>query len=635
MYVFFAAFPRLLLIIPTGHGNPSMLRDFGRSEKKSPYATAETRRGNLDQDQCSIQKPRHPPQVAYAYETSSLAPSETASFRQREAELRTIEKRFGDALSRRKLPNNMISRFKEDFTEPDSSRSGRASFMAKIHLSVPRLSKASNKAHHENDRGHCLDHSSSGPVTIKSNDSGRSTRRFNSERSQNLPASPTPDEQIERGKSASDLWQRAVRLEAEEREGSHKESSARGSEQIRHTSSKKSSNLLSGKWRGRSRQSSLSSHSTFQEPSRLTPHADELVSSEAKDHLGMLIQRWEAQMLQNKHASSSSNATLTRRKLTKPPQAWAKYPSHTQDKRTAHATLEDLVTSKDFAIRGQPSSVPVKWTTDKSPSMMGEELAESGSRQLAGRFGKVVKSGLGRLFPIRSSVVEDISNTMFGHRSSSRPGGVLEYPELEILPTEAGYRELNALETEITNIKRGTRVSGPHDEEKRRSTRSMGSRVSAMMLEGMSKAEDTCGVLHSSVDMIRSPTTPSLSHERNTRGGSTTTPDVFVTPLSSLAQGEITWENASVDLDPNKDKAYAILRKARSTVDLGGLASSTSMGRSVSQPLTTGNLDDIYEELQRLRDQRHNTISSIVVTPVNSLATMPERGLHRGSTPAR
>ncbi|RSL64537.1 hypothetical protein CEP54_004643 [Fusarium duplospermum] len=68
---------------------------------------------------------------------ASRSQSECASFLQREAELGTIERRFGDLLARRKSKSQYMSRFREEFNEPSLGQSTRKSFMSKIHLTVP------------------------------------------------------------------------------------------------------------------------------------------------------------------------------------------------------------------------------------------------------------------------------------------------------------------------------------------------------------------------------------------------------------------------------------------------------------------------------------------------------------------
>ncbi|RTE78568.1 hypothetical protein BHE90_006953 [Fusarium euwallaceae] len=88
-------------------------------------------------------------------DTASRSQSECASFLQREAELGTIERRFGDLLARRKSKSRYMSRFREEFNEPSLGQPVRKSFMSKIHLTVPIRFKWQQS----------LKHAYSGPAT--------------------------------------------------------------------------------------------------------------------------------------------------------------------------------------------------------------------------------------------------------------------------------------------------------------------------------------------------------------------------------------------------------------------------------------------------------------------------------------
>ncbi|KAJ4320453.1 hypothetical protein N0V84_005844 [Fusarium piperis] len=72
-----------------------------------------------------------------APDITSPSQSECASFLQREAELGTIERRFGDLLTRKKSKRQYTSRFREEFNRPSIEQPVRKSFMSKIHLTVP------------------------------------------------------------------------------------------------------------------------------------------------------------------------------------------------------------------------------------------------------------------------------------------------------------------------------------------------------------------------------------------------------------------------------------------------------------------------------------------------------------------
>ncbi|KAI8673461.1 hypothetical protein NCS55_00666300 [Fusarium keratoplasticum] len=83
----------------------------------------------------------------------SRSQSECASFLQRETELGTIERRFGDLFSRKKPNSQYTSRFREEFNEPSLGQPVRKSFMSKIHLTVPIRFKASSRSLGDHDEG--------------------------------------------------------------------------------------------------------------------------------------------------------------------------------------------------------------------------------------------------------------------------------------------------------------------------------------------------------------------------------------------------------------------------------------------------------------------------------------------------
>ena len=76
-----------------------------------------------------------PAQVAH--DAASLNQSESASFLQREAELRTIERRFSQALTHKKPEKKASTRFREEFARSAPQPVDRSYFRSKIHLTIP------------------------------------------------------------------------------------------------------------------------------------------------------------------------------------------------------------------------------------------------------------------------------------------------------------------------------------------------------------------------------------------------------------------------------------------------------------------------------------------------------------------
>jgi hypothetical protein len=129
--------------------------------------------------------------------------------------------------------------------------------------------------------------------------------------------------------------------------------------------------------------------------------------------------------------------------------AWGRYPSHSRPDRTFSAGHQDSVTTRDFALEAaikfamgkntdsdednidpveRPASPPLLPGQKKRKKKVGSHrIAKSNSMT----FGKNFLKNYARIF--RSQSIE-FQKYGYGHRSSITGGGVLEYPELEILP---------------------------------------------------------------------------------------------------------------------------------------------------------------------------------------------------------
>ncbi|RDA91693.1 hypothetical protein CP533_2317 [Ophiocordyceps camponoti-saundersi (nom. inval.)] len=121
------------------------LRDFGLSEGPSSYATAE-------EDETSTASFKdtaflsQAPQARLGPDSKSVTHSEPNSFHQREAELRSVEQRFGQLSSRKQADAPLHSRFREEFSQSAVRRPPKTSFMRKIQYSLSRLSRVGSEA---------------------------------------------------------------------------------------------------------------------------------------------------------------------------------------------------------------------------------------------------------------------------------------------------------------------------------------------------------------------------------------------------------------------------------------------------------------------------------------------------------
>jgi hypothetical protein len=132
-----------------------------------------------------------------------------------------------------------------------------------------------------------------------------------------------------------------------------------------------------------------------------------------------------------------------------PPESWAKWPSFARGERVGSAGDADMVERRDFAVKKTYADGRTYWCTDKIA--MDDEDDEKRSHRSHVRWSRALKSGMGMITRAQSGLM--MMENRGVRRSSVRHMPRLEYPELEILPTEAGFREIRALEGEIELMK--------------------------------------------------------------------------------------------------------------------------------------------------------------------------------------
>ncbi|XP_014560832.1 hypothetical protein COCVIDRAFT_88097 [Bipolaris victoriae FI3] len=126
--------------------------------------------------------------------------------------------------------------------------------------------------------------------------------------------------------------------------------------------------------------------------------------------------------------------------------AWGRYPSHTREERTGSAGKVDDVQPRDFALEvAIKSTAPIDDEdlvdpTQRRPStplLPGEKKKKKklGSMRMARSssmtFGKALMRNYSKMFKSQST---EFRRHGRGHRSSIASGGILEHPELELLP---------------------------------------------------------------------------------------------------------------------------------------------------------------------------------------------------------
>ncbi|KAH9893845.1 hypothetical protein F4778DRAFT_784333 [Xylariomycetidae sp. FL2044] len=406
-----------------------------KMSETSSYKTAFTDAAHQD---TPIVKPKPRISAPSADDVSSVAISETPSFKQREAELKSIEQRFANSRIGRENSSPAVSKFHEHFDEPRTS-SARQSLLSLFHLAVPKKAKASTK--HEN----------------REQEEGNSNRRFSrlkpgdwnfrkggSDTSRLTPVGQTPVNE-----SASDIWQRMFVREAELRGSQGKGSSPSPVAGPTSHRAELSQNTAAS-------QAPISVREATPCPS--TAHSTGYKTAE---YFRGWMNQLGAKGIQPRGVTASLGSGRLEQGITTPPKSWSRWPSHTRQARSSSAGPRDGVITRDFATRQDPN-LEGELSSAVSPMTTSTTNLSTIPRTLSSQFGKAWKDGLGKI----GLAKEDSANS---HSASSRKAPKnqqLEYPELELLPTREGFKELEALEREIEELKRasyteesGSRVS--------------------------------------------------------------------------------------------------------------------------------------------------------------------------------
>lgn len=154
------------------------------------------------------------------------------------------------------------------------------------------------------------------------------------------------------------------------------------------------------------------------------------------------------------HDSHQGRRTLLS-SYTMPPASWSKWSFYNRAERAAGAGPDDKVKPRDFAVAASLGDGRIFWVTDKTPAEK-EPIARSFSRRLV----HGVKSGFENLLAPKTASAGRVKIPAKVKRRY-RSSGQLEYPELEIMATEGGYRELKALERAIESMKTGQPAERP------------------------------------------------------------------------------------------------------------------------------------------------------------------------------
>lgn len=404
--------------------------------------------------------------------------SDTSSLLRREAELGTIEQRFRDSYLRKGPLAPVKSKFHEVFYEshnaanknqllsrlyPTVSTKGMTTaienydgdfsgHVASVH--VNGLKNASQGAHYSLSSDHA--HLKVPPTkhgNSRAKSSGTSPKLSNS----NKPRRPRGFSSSKDGDETAEMWKRALRAGSASRP-------YLGSTPSQVPVPRTEGGQDSNKWSPKVSQPSEDGKCSEMESDIHSPMCNKISNQESEQRFwqslarsNTVLEEWARQLESQEQQAKTKFPPLliASHALGKtsgiPPASWARFSSINREERNASAGEADKVKSKDFAVNGISAAGSIMWTTDKTAAgMSGHKTIV---RSFSDKFTQPFKSRLSRLATGRFVTPPKDTSMQGERRSSIKTSGDLEYPELELLPTAGGYKDLCALSREINEMK--------------------------------------------------------------------------------------------------------------------------------------------------------------------------------------
>lgn len=359
---------------------------------KAPFFAAERPPSDIGESQLTLTS------------TISITPSASTSFRRREAELETIDRRFGAAIARKGTRGQVQSRFREEFELPARVQSRRGTFIAKVQRSLDRRSRTRSRST-DDLRNHSL------PSHLLD---GSSIPRRNHKIAE-TPKLMSPDA--------------FVAHDTEHKLGSFDETGAKRLSQFheRPRSNKKlnlSPYVGMQKYRpSLERKKTDHTQSNFHsvlgdtlQPGSQPPGLEPLHDLRVTERSSQPSETIESDRTKGTRVENymSRNDKWT---FVEAPPSWVKFPIHNSFNRNGTATFKhDCVLSRDFALDAVGASQTI------GRGHVGDRhVPESRSAKLTHR----VASGFSRLLPFRHRNPADTGESLDSSDKSSEPSEIL------------------------------------------------------------------------------------------------------------------------------------------------------------------------------------------------------------------
>ncbi|KAI0125028.1 hypothetical protein BJ170DRAFT_635997, partial [Xylariales sp. AK1849] len=205
--------------------------------------------------------------------------------------------------------------------------------------------------------------------------------------------------------------------------------------------------------------------------------------------------------------------------------------------------------------------------------MVIKELKPPSRSLLSSKWGKAMRDSFAKMMPTWEASPIGPTNLREAEIKRQRSTGYLEYPELELLPTHAGYKELQALEQQIDRIKRTSIVSLTSEDKQRcASASSMRTPLSMRVAQEVHKIQQA--------GRVPSPEIPDINHfltppkRLNTRMQERATPkstsgasQQHQTPMSRVSYDECIPQHVLDVNDPAKIDPMVMRKRSKSNTE--------------------------------------------------------------------
>jgi hypothetical protein len=347
------------------------------------------------------------------------------------------------------------SKFREEFDEPQTAPQNKSSILSTIQM--PRLTKLSTKSY---------DDSGSVELQIPGHHRGygypnrgriASTLRLESWTPAVGPPETSGISSVNILESAEELWSRALKRTQEERAQIISGQAQRNKELEKKEESRRSFiafKRLSWNLKGKggrmidARQEEVVDKSLAPDEQDKTLERIKILEMQ-REKESENIEAWASELrFREEEARTKSIAARGRpqKRALITPESWARFPSHTRSERNDITGPSDGVSQQDFAIKYN-SDGRIEWWTGERKHHHDHDRSKEHNSKLSAQLSKKFRASLYKLRTSKSSFTND---SLQGRKSSISVGGILEFPELEIIaPRDPGEMEWEEMQKEV------------------------------------------------------------------------------------------------------------------------------------------------------------------------------------------